>query len=64
MDNVVVAESSGPMIVNFPDEYYANVNDNNTKKSNEFIPEDKFINKHGITILEEYTCITTMTNNE
>lgn len=59
VDDIITAESSEPMIVNFTDQYYAaktsNNNNNNSKKSDEFIPEDKFLKKRGITILEEHT---------
>jgi hypothetical protein len=44
------------MIVNLPDEYHTtNVNNDNSKKSNESILEDKFVMKNCITISEEYT---------
>jgi hypothetical protein len=39
VDDVMIAESSEPMIVNFADQYYTpKTSDNNSKKSDEFIP--------------------------
>jgi hypothetical protein len=56
VDDVMISESSEPMIVNFGDQYYAaKTNDNNSKKSNQFFLDDKLLRKPGITILEEYT---------
>jgi hypothetical protein len=55
VDDVMISESSEPMVVNFGDQYYAAKTNNNNDTSNQFFLDDKILRKPGITILEEYT---------